>query len=187
MLVPIQFPRDFVVAYNREIEKRNLEPWIERPAFAMHGIEMPVDIFSSTVEDKFEIFVAQQTKAVITDLICLAKNFRDIFRQIFVQQIRTLEAFSRGKKERSRTRRRSVECGCPVVDAHPVHQQISPFVEFLPDTHAPLFPIHSRYARELALQSGSHRCLILHAKKADLDQSLPLQRRQLLTLPEPQV
>ena len=52
MLVPVQFPYDFMVAHRREIEKRNLEPGIERRTLAVHGIEMPVDAFRICV---FEI------------------------------------------------------------------------------------------------------------------------------------
>ncbi len=93
VLVPVQFPCDFVVAHHREIEKRNLEPRIERRALAVHRIEMPVDLFGvATAADRSEvkIFVAQQPKTMAANLIGLAQNFRRLVGQMFAQQLRAL-------------------------------------------------------------------------------------------------
>src|ERR1700686_2723574 len=88
VLVPVQFPRDLVVANHCEIKKRNLEPRIERRALAVHRIEMPVNIFvvetviteivaaeigTAAVKSEFKMFVAQQAKTMAANLIGLAQ------------------------------------------------------------------------------------------------------------------
>ena len=95
VLVPVQFPYDFMVAHHREIEKRNLEPGIERRTFAVHGIEMPVDLFridvfaiaTGTIAGKSEvkIFVAQQPKTMAANLLGLAQNGVRFAGQMFAQ------------------------------------------------------------------------------------------------------
>ena len=84
--MPVQFPRDLVVADHREIQKRNLEPGIERRALAMHRIEMPIDVSASaTVESEGKILVAEQSKTMAADLIGLAQNFGCFVRQVLAQ------------------------------------------------------------------------------------------------------
>ncbi len=54
MLVTIQFPCDFVIAHDGEIQKGNSEPGVEWGSLAVHAIEVPVD-FAAVVKT----FVAQ--------------------------------------------------------------------------------------------------------------------------------
>src|SRR5882672_1321141 len=54
VLVAIEFPSDLVVAHDREIEKGNLEPGIERRSLSVDSIQMPVDLGAIV-----EIFIAQ--------------------------------------------------------------------------------------------------------------------------------
>src|SRR5208337_3562964 len=81
--------------HHRKIEKRNLEPRIERRALAVHGIEMPVDVIAvATVGSEGKIFVAQQPETMAANLIGLAKNFRRFVRQMFAQKLRALRTFT---------------------------------------------------------------------------------------------
>ena len=65
----VQFPCDLVIAHRGKIKKRNLEPWIQRSALAVHGVEMPVNLVSVC-----KMFVAQQAKTMGADFIGLAQN-----------------------------------------------------------------------------------------------------------------
>src|ERR1700704_3111424 len=83
--MPVQFPDHLVVANRRKVEKRNLEPGIERGALFMDAVQMPVD-FGAIVE----ILVAQQSEVMTADLVRLLKYFRSLGGQTCTQQISTL-------------------------------------------------------------------------------------------------
>ena len=93
MLVPVQFPRNLVIAHHREIKKRNLEPGIERRTLAMNRIKMPVNLFelpSSVHEREVEIFVSQHAETMGTDLVGLTQNLRRLAGKVFAQQLGAL-------------------------------------------------------------------------------------------------
>ena len=97
MLVPVQFPSDLVVADHGEIKKRNLEPRIERRALAVHGIEMPVNIFvfeivateiaTAAVKSELEMLVTQQAKTMAANFISLAHNLGRFIGKMFAHQL----------------------------------------------------------------------------------------------------
>ena len=156
VLVPVQFPGDFVVTHHSKIKKSNLEPWIERRAFAVHRIKMPVDLIS-----KAEVVVAEQSKTMRADRVRLAQNLRCCVGQIVPHQVGASLSFAGRKEELARPpclglERQHRERYCPVSHAQAVHQQVAPLVEFLPRAHLHLVPAHSGYARQLVLPSGSH-------------------------------
>ena len=96
--MPIQFPGDLVVAHGSKIKKRNFEPWVQRGALAVHGIEVPVDVFEIYIfeihtiktgmagyKSKVKIFISQQAKTMAADLISLAKDFISFVRKMLTQ------------------------------------------------------------------------------------------------------
>ena len=94
MLMAIQLPGYFVIADFREIEKRNFEPWIERGALVMHGIEVPVDVCAVV-----EVLVAEQAKTMLADFICLSNNGCGLMRQIRTHERGALGGFAGIEKE----------------------------------------------------------------------------------------
>ena len=72
MLVPIEFPSDFVVANFLKIEKTNLVPGLQRRAFAVHGIEMPINFWTI-----LQVAISQQPEPVAQNLFGFLDRLRD--------------------------------------------------------------------------------------------------------------
>ncbi len=105
------------------------------------------------------------------DLVGLVQNFGRFVGQMFAQQLHALGNFAVGKKELRHLRRRiCIQPHRPIPHAQSVPEQVALLVEFLPHAHPHLFPVHPGYAHQLALPSGSHNFLILHAGKAAIDE-----------------
>src|SRR5437868_4525786 len=59
VLMPVEFPCNFVISDFRVFEKANVEPGFQRSAFAVNPIKVPVDLRAVV-----EVFVAQQVKVM---------------------------------------------------------------------------------------------------------------------------
>ena len=94
MLVAIQFPGHFVIADDVEIQKWNLEPWLERRALVVDAIEMPVDV--GTV---VEILETEQAKTMLADFVCLTDDGGGFVRKVLPKQIGAGRSLARREKE----------------------------------------------------------------------------------------
>ena len=172
MLMTVQFPGDFVIANCRELKERNREPGIERRAFAMDWIEMPVDfvVFSVTLialkllvgENK--VFVAEQAKAVCADFISLAHDGYGFVGKVGAEQFGAGSGFTTVEKELSFDGRvlQANRCG---AHAGFVPQQVAPLMQFLREARAYFVPVHLGNTRQLVLPFRSHRLSYLTWRK----------------------
>src|ERR1700689_3807585 len=120
-------------------------------------MEVP-EIAAAALNREVKILVAQQSKPMPTNLLGFAQNVRCFVGQMFAQQLRTLRAFTVGKKELSRSNRRiRIQPHYSIRQAYLGHEQVGLLVEFLPQADPHLLPVHPGYARELPLPSRSHR------------------------------
>ena len=152
----VQFPCNFVVAHQRELEKGNFEPGFQRRTFFVDAIQMPVDLRAVV-----KIFVAQQPEMMAPNIIGLVKNFQSLGRQMRAQQF---SPFSRstGREEEFRSPCRSfVKSHGFGWQADPVAKKVAPLVDFLAQARVNLVPIHLGQSSELVLPFQRHYASIL--------------------------
>ena len=81
VLMPIQFPDDFVIANFGEVEKINFKPGFKWGALAVYWIKMPIDLRAI-----IEVCVAKQRETVIANFVCFLKYQFSLRSQILVQE-----------------------------------------------------------------------------------------------------
>ena len=143
MLMAVQFPGDLVVADDSEVKKRNFEPRDKWRAFAVHAIEMPIDL-----ESIIEVLVAEQAKTMLADFVGLADDCLSLIGQVPPQQLGAFACCAGAEKELSLFRIGGSERDMFWLHSHPVPQQIASLMEFLPAARTNFFPIRVEEARQ---------------------------------------
>ena len=77
----VQLPDHFVISHFAEIQIRNFEPCLARRAFAVDDVQMPVDHWPVV-----QIFIAKESKPMLTDLICVLLNQHSLLGHQLPQQ-----------------------------------------------------------------------------------------------------
>src|SRR5256885_3787938 len=79
--MPVQLPRNVVIANRCEIKEVDFVPWLQRRALAVHRIEMPIN-----VRAVIEIDISEQTEPMSADFIGFTDNRINFGRQMLAQQ-----------------------------------------------------------------------------------------------------
>lgn len=81
MLMPVQFPDYFGIPDFFEIKIPDGKPGFQRCPFAVHNVQMPVNLWP-----KRQALVAEQIELVFADAFSAPHRFIDLSRQSFSQQ-----------------------------------------------------------------------------------------------------
>lgn len=169
MLVTVEFPCDLVVADYGEVQKWDLEPWFERSPLAMYWVKVPIDV-ETWRERKRQVVIAENMKAVLTDVIGLLQDCRRFGWEIRANHIRALRSIAACEKEVPWMHPElCLQVDRSTLEAHSVPKQVATLLEFLLHPHPQFLPIHAGDACQLILGSEGHSFFILHATKRALD------------------
>src|SRR5260370_13026458 len=151
MLVPVQFPDDFVTPGFVEVQKVDGVPRLQRRSFPVDRIHVPVDFLTV-----IEVRVSEQGEPVLADGIGFAENEAYLLREQFLQE-RDAPGYLVGVKEKLPARRavdgraRSSE-----VVSGLVGDQVNALAYLLTGTSAHFVPAHLGEPSPGFVPAGGH-------------------------------
>src|SRR6266536_379929 len=166
--MPVQFPRNLVVAGKPELKKRNLEALVEGRALLVHAVQMPVDLGAVV-----KVVVTKQTKTMLADLIGLAHDLCSFVRQMQAHQFGTLGGLTTREKEIRVLGCRCVQPDGARTNTQAVPKKVASLMNLLSQAHPHFFPVHAGQARQLIVPRRGHRFSYLTLRRKPVSAKEP--------------
>jgi hypothetical protein len=138
VLMPIQFPDDFVVADLIKIKKIDFEPRLKRGTFSVHNVEMPINLRAI-----IKILVSQQGESMAANIVGFADNRFNFRGKVFFQQTNPAGYLVR-RDEESFPGAGGRKAVAWALQAHAILCEVKTLMEFLPSSGFQLIPTRVR-------------------------------------------